>query len=185
VVTELDGEQLVYDLRSHEMHHLNRTSTVVWRACDGDTTVEQVMDGLPELDSSTIDDVLWLALGQLQSASLLEDTYDSPSGAGSYSRRSLLKKGLVGSAVALPVLSSLIAPSAIAHASPCGNLTGRPNGCVCAADGNCTSPSICCGNQTHNSGKCGIGNGQSKATCATNSDCCSNFCDPKFMKCTT
>jgi hypothetical protein len=184
VVTELDGEQLVYDLGLHKMHHLNRISMLVWEACDGKTTAGQVMDRLRELDNQTVDDVLWLALGQLQSASLLDESYDSPGGAGSYSRRSLLKKGLIGGAVALPVLSSLVAPSAIAHASNCSNTTGRLNGCVCSSDFNCISPSTCCTGAVPNAGHCGVANGQANATCVQNSDCCSNNCQLSHNKCT-
>ena len=42
VVEELPDETLVYDLKRHEAHCLNRTSALAWRRCDGRTTVAEV-----------------------------------------------------------------------------------------------------------------------------------------------
>ena len=38
-VERLAGETLVYDLRRHRAHCLNPAATLVWRCCDGRTTV--------------------------------------------------------------------------------------------------------------------------------------------------
>jgi hypothetical protein len=173
VVTELDGEQLVYDLRDQKMHHLNRTSKLVWQYCDGTTTVGQVLDILSAEDGRTRGEVLWLALGQLQDARLLSEATDHVAARSSYSRRTLLKKGLITGAVALPVISSLVAPTAAAAVSvgcKVNNVT-----CVCTGK-TCTTNAECCSG-TCQTGNCCIPNGQVNATCATNSDCCSNNCD--------
>ena len=42
IVEELQDETLVYDLKRHKAHCLNRTSALVWRRCDGRTTVAEV-----------------------------------------------------------------------------------------------------------------------------------------------
>jgi PqqD family protein of HPr-rel-A system len=39
---ELDGEAVVYDERSGELHHLNPTATLVFKLLDGTATVRQL-----------------------------------------------------------------------------------------------------------------------------------------------
>ena len=39
IVREVDGETLVYDRRRHKAHCLNRAAALVWRQCDGTTSV--------------------------------------------------------------------------------------------------------------------------------------------------
>ena len=45
LVHDLDDETLVYDLKRHRAHSLNRSAALVWRHCDGRTT----LDGMAEL----------------------------------------------------------------------------------------------------------------------------------------
>ena len=42
VVDDLPDEVLVYDLDRHQAHCLNRTAALVWRHCDGQTTVKEI-----------------------------------------------------------------------------------------------------------------------------------------------
>ena len=42
VVEKLPDETLVYDLNRYKAHCLNPTSALVWRRCDGRTTVAEV-----------------------------------------------------------------------------------------------------------------------------------------------
>jgi hypothetical protein len=41
IVQEVPDEVLVYDLDRHKAHCLNRTSAIVWKHCDGKTTVAE------------------------------------------------------------------------------------------------------------------------------------------------
>jgi len=41
-VEELLDESVIYDLKTNKAHSLNRTATLVWRHCDGHTTVTQM-----------------------------------------------------------------------------------------------------------------------------------------------
>jgi PqqD family protein of HPr-rel-A system len=41
-VVELDGEAVIYDDDSGELHHLNPTATVVFSLCDGTATVKEL-----------------------------------------------------------------------------------------------------------------------------------------------
>ena len=45
-VQELDEEALIFDVRSADTHHLNRTAYFVWRACDGLRDLATIADGL-------------------------------------------------------------------------------------------------------------------------------------------
>jgi len=45
-VQELDDEALVFDVRSADTHHLNRTAYSVWRACDGLRDMATIAEGL-------------------------------------------------------------------------------------------------------------------------------------------
>lgn len=41
-IVELDGETVVYDEETTELHHLNRTATIVFGLCDGSATMAEM-----------------------------------------------------------------------------------------------------------------------------------------------
>jgi hypothetical protein len=137
VVEELDGETLVYDLRHDKAHCLNATAARVWRCCDGRTSVRQMAIRLGgELAQPVDEDLVWLALRQLDRARLLQTAPAWPAGPPT-SRRSVLRR--LGAAAALaPLVLSIVAPEAVEGAS-CNAATGRPNGCTCTANSQCAS----------------------------------------------
>ena len=151
VEQEVDGEILIYDLRADKALCLNKTSALIWQACDGKRTVAQISDLLgKQLQTRTNEDIVWLALDQLSKEKLIEPSVDVAARFEGLSRRQVIKKIGVGSMVALPVVASLIAPTAI-HAQ-----TLLPNGAVAgmvsSAVGNCGTPgagarSTACDNQ--------------------------------------
>ena len=118
VVQELPDEVLVYDLKRHAAHCLNKASAAVWRRCDGRTTVAEMARRLGrEFDAPVGEDVVWLALAQLRKYHLLED--------GSVvvplrkvSRRDLVRKYLPA-ALAVPLILSVPAPTPAAALSKC------------------------------------------------------------------
>lgn len=73
-VVELDGEAVIYDDRSGDLHHLNATATLVAEFCDGTATVRELtIDisrafGVPE---NEIDRQIRILLRRLRSAGLL------------------------------------------------------------------------------------------------------------------
>src|SRR5712664_2884482 len=76
VIKELVDETLVYDLERDEAHCLNQTAALVWKCCDGKTTVGKMIGLLQEkLEISVNADVVWLAIKQLQRFHLVE-SYD-------------------------------------------------------------------------------------------------------------
>src|SRR5919202_6081381 len=74
VVSEVDDEVLVYDRTRDRAHCLNRTTALVWRHCDGRTTIEALAARLQgELGAPVEAEVVWLALRQLDRAHLLRE----------------------------------------------------------------------------------------------------------------
>lgn len=117
VVTDLSDEVLVYDLKTHEAHNLNRTAALVWRHCDGRTTVRGLAAVLErELGAPAGEEVVWLSLRQLDKAHLLREPLPASDSPARYSRQRLLCKTAIGGAILLPVVASIVAPTA-AHAS--------------------------------------------------------------------
>jgi hypothetical protein len=139
IVETLVDEILVYDLESHRAHCLNETAAVVWRHCDGQTSVRDLAARAEQELGTPVDEaVAWLALDQLDRARLLSEPVSRPARASSFSRRDLLRKaGLVGAALAAPAVVSIVAPSA-AQAQSCTGMD-RPMGCPCGMNNDCAS----------------------------------------------
>ncbi len=141
VVQEIDGEVLVYDLKTDKAFCLNETSSVIWNACDGRKNLEEIRaDVSRKLDSEVGKDVVWLALQQFSTNSLIED--GSPAVPAEYagmSRRQLVKKIGLATAVALPIVASLVAPTAAHASSLC--MTGNSCNCpIVTAPGSACNP---------------------------------------------
>jgi hypothetical protein len=137
VVEELDGETLVYDLRCDEAHCLNATAARVWRYCNGRMSVPQMAARLGrELGQPIGEDVVWVALRQLDKARLLRESPPYPAGTPTSRRSALRRLGLAAALV--PVVLSIVAPEAVEGAS-CNAATGRPNGCPCTTASQCAS----------------------------------------------
>ena len=143
IVKELPDEALVYDLDNDKAHCLNNTAALVWKNCDGQTSVEDIAASVGlEMGTSIDERVVWLALDQLEKFNLLESAPTKPTNLVGMTRRQLVRSIGVAS-LALPVILSMTAPIAAQVVScPTGG-GGRPPGCPCSGGGNCTS-SVCC-----------------------------------------
>ncbi len=154
VVQELDGEVLIYDLNTNKAFCLNEASALVWQACDGNKDVSEIRKSLgKQLNSTVNDDFVWLALDQLKKENLIENKDEIVADFNGMSRREVIRKVGFASVVALPLISSMIAPTAISAQSV------RPSPGTCEPGGSGTT------NKTANGGSC-QGNG----------NCCSNNC---------
>ena len=144
VVQELSDETLVYDLERDRAYCLNRASALIWRSCDGRTGVEELARTLErELGLPADEDVVWLALKGLQKAHLLQESVIPRWLESLYTRRQVLRKmGLFGAAVLLPVITTVVAPTAAQALTCVTDCTGLPVGTPCDPPG-CTN--ICCG----------------------------------------
>jgi hypothetical protein len=113
VVQELSGETLVYDLRQHKAHCLNQTAALVWSHCDGETDAATIAALLgQELHRAIDEDVVWLALKQLQRVGLLEREVVAYGSKPNVSRREVVRRLGAATALALPLVTSVVAPTA-------------------------------------------------------------------------
>jgi Coenzyme PQQ synthesis protein D (PqqD) len=141
IVEELPDETVVYDGKRHEAHCLNQTAAMVWKECDGRTTVPEIARRVGrELKAPVREEVVWLALGGLGKSHLLQESVRPGSDGARVSRRTMMKLGLAG-ATALPLVTSIIAPTASEAASCVKGAFG------CLPNGNtnfCGKSSECC-----------------------------------------
>ncbi len=136
IIEQMADEVLVYDLTAHKAHCLNLTAAVVWQNCNGKNDLSQIARFVSrDLQANVSEDVVLLALNQLEKFNLLETKKESPVSVPNISRREVMKRVGIASAIALPVVASIIVPTAMANAScalvPCG------------AGGTCTPPCNC------------------------------------------
>jgi hypothetical protein len=117
VVQEVPNEVLVYDLETNKAHCLNSTASIVWKACDGKNSVTDIASIVASQSGAKIsDDLVWLAIDQLNENSLLESEVKTEF--AGRSRRDAIKKIGMASMIALPIVASLTAPkSAMASVS--------------------------------------------------------------------
>jgi hypothetical protein len=144
VVDDLPDEVLVYDLEHDQAHCLNRTAALVWRCCDGKTGAAEIARRLKvELDAPFNEELVWLALEQLEKQHLLDHSFSMPAQFTRLSRRQMIRNLGLAAAVAVPVVTSIVAPTAVQAATcqqsgnPCvpGKLCCSPLGCNPAAPG--------------------------------------------------
>lgn len=146
VIQNLPKEVLIYDLLTNKAFCLNETSSIIFNACDGKTSFSQLKS-----KSELTDDVIFLALDELKRADLLEKNADYSSPFAGMSRREVIRKVGLSSLVALPLISTLVAPTAVNAQSinlsfSCSNVISSGTFCV-------ASPTDC--------------NTQAKTQCAT------------------
>lgn len=149
VVQALGKEILIYDLHTHKAYNLNETSSIVYQACDGKTTFDEL-----KLRTKFSDEIIFLALDELIKEKLVTENrvYNSPF--SGMSRREAIRKAGFATMIALPVISSLVAPTAAMAQSAASK---KAIGEQCGA-----SPELCASN-------CCI------TVCFPKTDCINNF----------
>ena len=132
VVQEFENEVLVYDLKFDKAYCLNESSAAVWSKCDGTRLLSDIADELSiEVNPSIDEDFVRLALEQFRKDKLIQDESDFPSLFDGVSRREMIRKVGLSSLVALPLVSSLVAPMATnAQSVACGGACQCPNATV-------------------------------------------------------
>ncbi|HRH41621.1 MAG TPA: PqqD family protein [Pyrinomonadaceae bacterium] len=124
VIQNLENEIVIYDLTTNKAFCLNETSAIVFQACDGKTDFDQLKS-----KSNFTHDLIHLTLAELEKQKLIEFETDYVSPLAGMTRREAVRKVGLATMIALPVISSLVAPSAINAASG-----------VCVASGQQCSP---------------------------------------------
>jgi len=142
VVQDVPNEVLVYDLESNKAHCLNQTAALVWRACDGKTSVPEIARLIgSQAGEKVSDDLVWLAIDQLQENGLLGSQIHTKF--ASQSRREALKKIGMASMIALPIIASLAAPKSVMANTSCSCASSSdPSACAgttCPSTTTCTN----------------------------------------------
>jgi hypothetical protein len=115
IVTQtLDTEILIYDLAVNKAFCLNETSAIVYQACNGKTTFAEL-----KTKHLLSDEIIFLALDELKRQNLLANDTNYQSPFAGMTRREAIRKVGLASMIALPLISSVIAPLAIQAQSGC------------------------------------------------------------------
>jgi hypothetical protein len=144
VIQEMPDEVLVFDLETNKAHCLNETAAFVWKACDGKNSVADITKLFGSKSGTSVpEDLIWLALDQLKTKNLIENKDEIVVDYNGMSRREVIRKVGLASVVALPLISSLVAPMAASAQSttcnPNGTGTSQGVGCNCQGNSNCAS----------------------------------------------
>jgi hypothetical protein len=138
VVRELPDEVLIYDLDTHKAVCLNSTAADVWRLCDGRRTASDIKRALEsEAKGDVPDELVWLALEQLDKDRLLVERVRRPAKLAGISRREMIRRVGLAAAITLPVVASIVAPTP-ADAASC-----LPTGAACTDSAQCCAGSVC------------------------------------------
>lgn len=131
VVQEHDTELLVYDLRTHRAHALNAPLRRIWELCDGTRSITEIDSELSAVSGEEASYTLLIhGLVQLREAGLLDGAEYQEADAV-FSRRDLVRKAGTAGLAALPVLTSIIVPTAAAAQSgACGVTAGQTCSCT-------------------------------------------------------
>lgn len=147
VIQEMNSELLIYDLKDNKAFCLNETSAIIYQLCDGKRTVAEIKSSVAEkLNQPVNDELIWLALDGLKKEGLLENNAIEIDFNG-LNRRQIIRKVGLASLIALPIVSSIIAPSAAMAQSGLLALNAACTSSPQCASGQCNSSGL-------SSGKC-------------------------------
>ncbi len=143
VIQTLPGETLVYDMTTNEAHCLNETAAFVWNNCKGDISIDEIAKSVETRFGHAVSaDFVRLAVKQLDDKKLL--TESGLGGLAMPSRRDAIKKIGLASAIAIPIVASMVAPqNALASVS-----------CACVSNTDCTLSPSCPMGGCNGSGLC-------------------------------
>jgi hypothetical protein len=161
LIEELPTETLVYDTKRHKVHCLNKTAALLWRHCDGRTSLAKLAKILrEEADLPESEELVGLALSDLANRRLLaDDRRDRKAEAALWSRRDFARN-LGVAAVLVPAIMTVMAPTAAAAGS-------GANGSRCDLSSNCQSGCCCQDNSGGKQGTCQ----SSGSACGGNGKC--------------
>jgi len=114
VIQDTNNELLIYDLKTNKALHLNETAAMVWSLCDGRRSAAQICEEMGlKLNTTVSEDLARLALDYLDEHKLLSTENKRNCLPVETSRREMLKNVAATSLIALPLISSVVAPKAI------------------------------------------------------------------------
>ncbi|HKP47407.1 MAG TPA: PqqD family protein [Pyrinomonadaceae bacterium] len=135
VTQEADNEILIYDQTTDKAHCLNDTAAKVWKYCDGETTVTDACTALSlELKTTVDENVIWFAVDQFAKDHLLEEATTPPVfiSAG-MNRRQIMRTLGLAAVVAVPLVTSIVAPTPAQAATCFASGTGCTTAVQCCS----------------------------------------------------
>jgi hypothetical protein len=130
LIRKLGDETLVYNLETHRASCLNREAAAVLDACDGRRSLADIREHVGRTLGTPVEDgYVELAIDRLSRSGLVDGAASPPSAR----RRDLLGRLAAATALALPTVTSVLAPT------PAEAATCLPDGEKCIADVECCS----------------------------------------------
>lgn len=173
VMQQLNKELLIYDLIINKAFCLNETSTIIFNACDGVTSLDKLKH-----QSGFTEDLIYLGLEELQKNNLIENT--TIKHFEGLSRREVIRKVGYASLVTLPVISSLVAPEAVNAQSGTNLALGQ----TCSSPTQCSSAAPNCAQRVPGSGRrCCIGSTSYYDTGGVVNSCSGGVCGIATFSC--
>src|ERR1051326_352463 len=110
-VQELPDETLIYDLTCDKAHCLNSSAALIWKWADGKRSINEIVEiAQRELDQSVNEDLIMYGLSQLTDAGLMQEN-GATNSVRQISRRELIKRLGLAIVIALPLVTSIVAPT--------------------------------------------------------------------------
>jgi coenzyme PQQ synthesis protein D (PqqD) len=145
IIQEVDSEILIYDQDTNKAHCLNQTAAKVWKYCDGETTLAEACNALScDLETPVDEKLVWYAVDQFSKDNLLEKSIEPPAFIiAGMNRRQMVRTLGLAAAIAVPLVTSIVAPTP-AQAATC-IVSGQPcTGGVQCCSGLCTGSPLTC-----------------------------------------
>lgn len=116
LVQQTKDEVLIYNTENNQVYCLNKTAAFIWQNCDG----EKTFSDLKQINNQLDDDLIFLTLDLLNKKDLLNETSEKSFPTVAIDRRKMFAKyGTM--AIALPLISTVLAPIAANAQSSCVN----------------------------------------------------------------
>lgn len=136
----IDSEVLVYDLKTDQAHSLNKSASILRNICDSKKTLDEIVHEFErETNQTNAEEIVKVGLNELIERDLIHGDMIK----NALDRRKLLKKTALVGAAALPVVMSIVVPTAVQAQSalppgaPCQNSPQCANSqCVGVGGGN-------------------------------------------------
>lgn len=112
IMQNLETEVLIYDTIIDKAYCLNETSANIFNHCDGATSFDEF-----KRRYKYTDELIFLALDELKEKNLLDSSAEYQTPFSGISRREVIRKVGFATMIALPLITSIVAPTAIRAAS--------------------------------------------------------------------